>query len=237
MLTAKSRITKVVGLLSLYPPQSITYTRWISTDFDLADFDFLTIYILMLSLYKTVQFHAEKFKSAFHLPPATHLHWHKPHLGLEVPLLIVLHFTLSFCSQHLSCFLWREAPNYWHSPTDQSPYTAVLKRTLRAEVPPPLIILVNLFDFFWHISMVWLRYNITLWNMIQVWGHICHNSSEFSNLSFDFSFSPSHTDTTSKTLTNYLFKWSLTPSSVCCPLVSMLLRNSSLSDQFALCIL
>lgn len=143
MLTANSRITKVVGLLSLYPPQFTTYTQWISTDFD-----FFTIYILVSSLYKTVQFHAEKFKSAFHLPPATHLHWHKPCLGLEVPLLIVLHSTLSFCSQHLGCLLWTEPPNYWHSPKDQSPYTVVLKRTLRAEVPPPLIILVNLFSFF-----------------------------------------------------------------------------------------
>lgn len=157
MLTAKLRITKVVRLLSLYPPQSTTYTQWISTDFDFADFDFLTIYILMLSLCKTEQFHAEKFKSAFHLPPATHLHWHKLHLDLEVPLLTVLYFTLSFCSEHLDCFLWIEPPNCWHSPTDQSPPTAVLKRSLREGVPPPLIILVNLFSFFQHIHMVWLR--------------------------------------------------------------------------------
>lgn len=55
----------------------------------LADFDFLTVYIPMLSLHKTVQFHAEKFKSAFHLPPATHLHWHNVLLGLKALLLIV----------------------------------------------------------------------------------------------------------------------------------------------------
>lgn len=39
----------------------------------------------MLSLHITAQFHATKFKSAFHLPPATHLHWHNTALGVKSP--------------------------------------------------------------------------------------------------------------------------------------------------------
>lgn len=51
---------------------------------------------LMLSLEITVHFHAEKFKSAFHLPPATHLHWHNIALDFKSPASHCAVFHLKF---------------------------------------------------------------------------------------------------------------------------------------------
>lgn len=146
---------------------------------------------LMLSLEITVHFHAEKFKSAFHLPPATHLHWHNIALDFKSPASHCAIFHLKFLFSAARLFpidttrhilIQPQRSELWHRSPEEESQNGKLPSHLNTWASP--------FSFFQHIYPFCLRC-ICLWNMTQMCLSelICISQPE---LCFLF-FSPSHT--------------------------------------------
>jgi len=144
----------------------------------------------MLSLEITMQFHAEKFKSAFHLPPVTHLHWHNIALDFKSPA--------SHCAVFHLKFLFSAARSF---PIDTTSYMLIQPQRSEPWHHSPEEDLQNgklpSSDYLGQSLQLLLAYLPFLLEMYlsctETWhGCVYQNSSAFTNLSIVFSFSPPH---------------------------------------------